>query len=169
MSNVRRLRTSDRIFFVTTNLRKNIAPLTAREFPIIIEAFERLRARLKFGFCGYVLMPDHWHALIWTSYPLTISKVVHEVKRLSALNINRGRGTSGALWQHQFWDRFVRHGQEFRDRLEYMHRNPVTAGLVERAEDWRWSSCNNFAFDRSVVDDCPIQIDYVDLPDSYRV
>jgi len=72
------------------------------------------------------------------------------------------------VWQHQFWDRFVRHAQEFRDRLEYMHRNPVAAGLVERAEDWRWSSYNNFALDRSVVANCPIQIDYVDLPDSYR-
>jgi hypothetical protein len=28
-----------------------------------------------------------------------------------------------------------------------MHRNPVTAGLVERPEEWRWSSCNNFALD----------------------
>jgi len=113
-------------------------------------------------------MPDHWHALIFPRYPLTISRVLQDVKSVAARKFNPGRQRKGALWQHQFWDRFVRHTQEFRDRLEYMRRNPVTAGLVERPEDWRWSSCNNFALDRSIVANCPIQVDYVDLPDLYR-
>src|SRR5690349_7429860 len=138
MSNVRRLRTSDRIFFLTANLRKTVAPLVTREFPLVIDAFERSRDTLHFGLCGYVLMPDHWPALIWTSYPLTISRVVHELKRVSALKINRDRGTSGSLWQHQFWDRFVRNAKELSQRLDYMHHNPVRKGLVLRPEEWPW-------------------------------
>lgn len=168
MSNVRRLRTSDRIFFVTTNLRKDIAPLTAREFPVIIEAFERLRARLHFGLCGYVLMPDHWHALIWTAYPLTISEVVQQLKRVSALKINRERGTSGPLWQHQFWDRFVRNAKELSQRLDYMHHNPVRKGLVPGPGEWPWSSYNDFSLQESKPTGSPIAIDYVSLPESYR-
>jgi putative transposase len=168
MSNVRRLRTSDRVFFVTANLRRTAAPLTTREFPLVIEAFARSRARLRFALYGYVLMPDHWHALIWTSYPVTISHVMREVKRLSALNINRERGTSGALWQHQFWDRFVRDAQELAQRLDYMHSNPVKRALVGKPEEWAWSSCNNFSLDESMRAACPITIDYVSLPESYR-
>ena len=62
----------------------------------------------------------------------------------------------------------MRHAKEFSDRLEYMHLNPVKKGLVKRPEEWRWSSSNNFALDKTTVAACPIQIDYVRLPLGYR-
>jgi hypothetical protein len=83
-----------------------------------------------------------------------------------SLKINRRDSTRGSRWQHQFWDRFVRHAQEFRERLDYMHYNPVRKGLVEKPDQWRWSSYNNFSRNKSVVAACPIEIDYVHLPDS---
>jgi hypothetical protein len=49
-----------------------------------------------------------------------------------------------------------------------MHLNPVRKGLVKRPEEWRWSSYNNFALDKEQVARCPMQIDYVHLPESYR-
>ncbi len=113
-------------------------------------------------------MPDHWHALIWTGYPLTISKVIHDVKKVSARQLHQRRGTEGPLWQHQFWDRFVRQTKEYHDRLAYVHLNPVRKGLAAKPEDWRWSSYNNFALDKTTVAGCPIQIDYVRLPEGYR-
>ena len=61
------------------------------------------------------------------------------------------------------WDRFVRNGKEFGHRLAYMHLNPARKGLASKPEDWRWSSYNNFALDKSRVAQCPIQIDYCDL------
>jgi REP element-mobilizing transposase RayT len=52
--------------------------------------------------CGYVLMPDHWHALIWTGYLLTISRVVQNIKWISASWLNGARRPSGSVWQrHQ--------------------------------------------------------------------
>jgi len=63
--------------------------------------------------CGYVVMPDHWHALIWTAFPLTILRAVQDVKWSSASPLNRARGSRGTVWQHQYWDRFVRHQKEF--------------------------------------------------------
>ena len=86
----------------------------------------------------------------------------------ATLRFHALRGSKGAFWQHQFWDRFVRHEREFKERLEYMHVNPVRRGLVKRPEDWRWSSHNNFALDKATVSACPIQIDYVSLPVGYR-
>jgi len=47
------------------------------------------------------VMPDPWHALIWTGFPLTISRVVQDVKWISASALNRSRMTSGSVWQHQ--------------------------------------------------------------------
>ena len=168
MSRVHRLRLSDRIFFVTVNLRRSLPSFTEAEFPLILASLEGSRRRLGFSLCGYVLMPDHWHALFWPRAPLTISRLVQDVKSVSARRLNRHRQNRGPFWQHQFWDRFVRHAREFGQRLDYMHFNPVRRGLVAKPEEWRWSSCQNFSLKEPQRAKCPIQIDYVLLPDSYR-
>ena len=168
MSHVHRLRITDRIFFVTVNLRRAVTPLSEAEYEPVAAAFETSRRKLGFLFLGYVLMPDHWHALIAPGFPLTISRVMQDIKWISARSLNCRRETSGPVWQHQFWDRFVRHAKEFRDRLQYMHLNPVRKNLVSRAEEWRWSSYNNFALDKGKVACCPIQIDHVHLPEGYQ-
>ena len=62
---------------------------------------------------------------------------------------------------------FFRHAQEFRERLEYRHLNPVRKGLVKRPEEWAWSSYNDYALDREEVSRCRVRIDYVDLPPAY--
>ena len=80
------------------------------------------------------------------------------MKKESARKLHERRGIQGPLWQYQFWDRFVRQAKEFRERLQYMQLNPVQKGLVNRPEDWRWSSYNNFALDQTTVKRCPIQI-----------
>ncbi len=72
-----------------------------------------------------------------------------------------------ALWQHQFWDRFVRNAKEFSERLGYMHFNPVRKGLVSAPGEWCWSSHNNFAVDKAMLKACPIQIDYARVPEQY--
>jgi len=168
VSHVRRLRAADRIFFITVNLRRALPPLAGGEYALLADALTESRRKLGFLLYGYVVMPDHWHALIWTSYPLTISRVVQDIKWISARFLNRKRQTTGTVWQHEFWDRFVRHAQEFRERLDYMHLNPVRQGLAARPGDWRWSSHNNFALDKASVAACPIQLDYVHLPEWYR-
>jgi hypothetical protein len=63
---------------------------------------------------------------------------------------------------------FFRHAQECRERLDYMHMNPVRKGLVKRPEGWAWSSYNNYALDQEQVSRCRVRIDCADLPPSYR-
>ena len=168
MSNVHRLRTTDWIFFVTVNLRRGIRHFSQDEFPLLIRALSASRKRVPFLVCAYVLMPDHCHALIGVREPVTISRAMQDVKWLAARLINRHRGTRGAIWQRQFWDRFVRDAKELTERINYMHLNPVRRGLAARPEDWRWSSCNNYALEKFTVANCPMQVDYVRLPESYR-
>jgi putative transposase len=168
MAKLHRLRQTDRIFFVTATLIEGAPDYTADEFPILLDAFVESRMHLGFLICGYVLMPDHWHALLWPSSPLTISRVLKDIRTRCTKSLNQIRRTKGTTGQDQFWDRFVRNRKEYNDRMEYMHLNPVRAGLVERAEDWPWSSYNNFPLDESIVAACPIRIDYIHLSDEYR-
>ncbi|MGB7621787.1 MAG: transposase [Terriglobia bacterium] len=168
MTKLRRLRETDRIFFTTSNLLRRHAPLVEFEFGLLIDVLREARGVLGFILCGYVFMPDHWHALIWPHFPLTISRVMKKIKEVSSSRLNASRRTYGDFWQHRFWDRFARNKKEFNERLEYMHLNPVRKGLVSRPDQWRWPSYNNFSLDPSVVAACPIQIDYIHLSDDYR-
>ena len=168
MSNIHRLRLTDRIFFVCVNLLPRHRDFNEAEYAVLIKVLKESRQRLGFLLCGYVLMPDHWHALIWPQYPLLLWQVLHDAKKIMTLRMHARRGTRGPFWQHQFWDRFVRDEEEFNRRLGYMHLNPVRKGWVRRPEDWRWSSYNNFAMDKATVAACPIQIDYVRLPEGYH-
>jgi putative transposase len=168
VSRIHRLRLTDRVFFVSVNLRRAHKDLRDAEYSLLLDVINESRSRLKFLLCGYVLMPDHWHALIWVPPPLCISDALHDVKKVSAQRLHRARRTRGPFWQHQFWDRFVRNDKELHERLDYMHMNPVRKGLAKRPQDWRWSSYNNFSLDRAIVAACPTQIDYVRLPEGYR-
>jgi REP element-mobilizing transposase RayT len=80
VSHVHRLQTSDRIFFITVNLGRALPPLAGEEYGLLVDAVAESRQKLHFLLYGYVLMPEHWHALIWTTYPLTISRVVQDIK-----------------------------------------------------------------------------------------
>jgi hypothetical protein len=63
----------------------------------------------------------------------------------SALRVNAGRGERRLLRQPRFFDGALRTLKEYKEKVEYIHLNPVRAGLVSRPEDWRWSSYNEHA------------------------
>lgn len=168
MTRLRRLRLSGRIFFVTANLRRGLPHLTSQEYILILKSFNEARQPLDFYLCAYVLMPDHWHALIWPAEDSTIAQVMQSIKQRAARSLNRYRHASGPVWQPAYWDRFVRHAAEYRERIRYIHENPVRKGLVATPADWRWSSFNSFSLDEAARTACPIEVDHVVLPESYR-
>jgi putative transposase len=60
---------------------------------------------------------------------------------------------SGVFWQKRYYDRNVRDEREFVEKLRYLHRNPVKAGLCNLPEDWRWSSFRHYALrEKGVVE-----------------
>ncbi len=90
--------------------------------------------------------------------PTTISLAMKSVKLSSMSAVNRHWGEEGEkaadhrsggpryqVWQRRFFDRALRTVKEYNEKVEYIHLNPVKAGLVSRPEDGRWSSYNEYA------------------------
>jgi REP element-mobilizing transposase RayT len=50
-----------------------------------------------------------------------------------------------SFWQARFYDFNVYTNGKKREKLEYMHKNPVTRGLVQHPKDWPWSSWSFYA------------------------
>src|SRR2546428_5237917 len=88
------------------------------------------------------------------------------VKTSSMILMNRRRAESGELWQARFFDRALRTVKEYNEKVEYIHLNPVKAGLVERSQDWRWSSVNEYSGVSAAEQErrCGLTIDRVDMP-----
>lgn len=92
--------------------------------------FDGLRYRL----LAWVVMPNHVHLMIEQWEPL--SKLVKAWKSYTAAAANRVLGRSGAFWQTDYWDRFIRDGRHFATALHYIEHNPVKAGLCSDRAEW---------------------------------
>jgi putative transposase len=68
-----------------------------------------------------------------------LARAVSEIHQRYTRRINFRQGWRGHLWQGRFAS-FVMSEAHLMGAARYVERNPVMAGLVERAEDWRWSS-----------------------------
>ena len=145
VSKLRRPFLSDRYFFIVVRLLGRREKFNEPDFALLARAFNRARALLPFYLTAWVFLPDHWHCICGPIYPVTISLAMKSVKQSSLSAVNKRRGTEGELWQPRFFDRALRTVQENNEKVEYIHLNPVRAGLVSRPKDWRWLSYNEYA------------------------
>ena len=141
---------------------------------ITCRAIDEARKSGGFLLFVYVIMPDHLHLL--TDCPKTSADVLRRVKGISARRVidylqEHDYQSSLAKLRHQEWKRKHSYSlwqQEknvfsvfseavFMQKVNYIHLNPVRAGLVERAIDYRWSSAR--IWQRIPSDDEPLLVD----------
>ena len=109
-------------------------------------AFERVMketvARRPMRILGYLVMPNHWHLVLWPEHEGELGAFM---QRLTVMHVRRWhlhRKTVG--WGHLYQGTYksfpIESDEHLLTVLCYVERNALRAGLVERAEDWRWSS-----------------------------
>jgi REP element-mobilizing transposase RayT len=99
----------------------------------------------RYRLLAWCVMPNHVHAVAEMAGTRSLGDVVQGWKSYSAMAINRHLGRSGAFRQREYYDRFVRDDRHLASVIDYVEQNPVAAGLVERPEDWIWSSASRRA------------------------
>jgi REP element-mobilizing transposase RayT len=93
----------------------------------------------RYALRAWVVMPNHVHVLFRVGQ-LPMSRVVGDWKKHSARLANRILQRTGAFWEADFWDTFMRDPEHEATACEYIENNPVKARLVKRVKDWPWSS-----------------------------
>lgn len=159
---MRRLKLSESVFFVICNALRRRRNFEDRDFEVLARAIDAVRERRGFLLVGYTFMPDHWHALIFPARGDSFDCAMNALKVTSACGINCLRETSGSLWHLRNFDHVMRTVREFHEAIEYMHLNPVRAGLVREPGEWAWSSFHCFGGPgptRVQVDDLNLVID----------
>jgi len=90
---------------------------------------------------AFVVMVNHVHVLLLPI--VNPSRLLQSLKGFTAREANRMLGRTGEpFWQAESYDHWVRDEKEHARVTAYIETNPVKAGLVECAEDYRWSSAN---------------------------
>jgi REP element-mobilizing transposase RayT len=166
-------------FHYVTLVTHNRVPVFRSEeaCQIFVDVVREVRERFPYKLIGYVLMPDHVHAIV-NNKVNTTSEWLHRVRGNSAQRILAGlrderhlmslkklelankqkRQHTHAVWQKDpsvidLWS----HGF-VRQKLNYLHLNPVRAGLCEHPADWKWSSYR--AYFPHKAGEVPIEIDW---------
>ncbi|HSZ00371.1 MAG TPA: transposase [Terriglobales bacterium] len=151
--------TSD-LHFITCSCYHRQAWLASQQRrDLFLTVFEEVRQRYDFVVVGYVAMPEHIHLLISEPEKGDPARVMQAIKQRFSrrvLKSVRKRRVSGQqelfavgaehVWQRRFYDFNLWTKHKRIEKLRYMHQNPVVRGLVQEAEQWRWSSYRSYAF-----------------------
>jgi REP element-mobilizing transposase RayT len=130
----------------------------------LIDSLNFYRYKQTFKLLGYVIMPDHVHLVIWPFGESAVSDIMRDHKKFTATRIIRQakvegitewitafqragketRRSNNKVWQDSYWDENIYTERFLRQKLNYIHRNPLQAGLVEHPVDYAYSSYRNY-------------------------
>jgi putative transposase len=136
MPNFRRNYETGGTFFLTVCLKDRQSNLLTEEIDDFREAYKKLQSKWPFKTQAYCILPDHFHVL-WTlpeddtNYPTRIRLL--KTYFTKSLNI-------ASPWQRGYWEHTIRDDNDFENAVNYIHENPVKHGLVEKIEDWPYST-----------------------------
>jgi putative transposase len=153
------------IYYVTTVVYDRVPIFTRPSFIMpLYDSLNFYRYKQGFKLLGYVIMPDHLHLIVWPFGSTTVSEIMRDYKKFTSTRIihqaelegieewiaafqRAGHETGRSakkVWQDSFWDMNIYSEHILRQKLNYLHRNPVRAGLVENPEDYMYSSYRNY-------------------------
>jgi REP-associated tyrosine transposase len=155
---------ANHLHFITASTYSRVRLFDSPRFrERFIETLALLRTEFDFRLVGYVLMPEHFHLLVWPGKTYSPSRIVGSLKqrtdRYIIENLKRSKEpwclrmldkivlsetvhdeSTYRVWQRRFYDFNVWSELKRLEKLQYMHGNPVKRKLVESAADWPWSS-----------------------------
>ena len=116
----------------------------------------RLHDKKEYDLLAYCIMPNHAHLVFTVRHDFITSMraearatsttsryimtdILRLIKGATAREANKILNRTGAFWQHESYDRVVRDEKELNRIIGYTINNPVKAGLVKNAEDWKWT------------------------------
>ncbi|MFN0057780.1 MAG: REP-associated tyrosine transposase [Planctomycetota bacterium] len=93
----------------------------------------------RYALIAWCVMPNHVHVMVETRAQSSLREIMHSWKSFTSKACNRYLNRTGQFWAPDYFDRFIRDTRHLQAAIQYIHENPVKAGLVELPADWRFS------------------------------
>jgi putative transposase len=132
-----------RTFFIssTTWGRRDIFQ-TDRMAGLFLDVLRDNRAKGRFQVHEFVLMRNHFHALITPAVEVSLEKSVQYSKGGFSFRAKKELRFAGEVWQAGYNEHRVKDTGDYQEHVRYIHENPVRAGLCQKPEDYPYSSAN---------------------------
>jgi len=163
MGNIKRYYETNAAYFLTTNTDNNISVFNdAKKCKILLVTLEYFKLVLDYRLYGFCIMPTHLHLVMHPFGVYNYSYIMKMIKGSFTRKLNKASGTMGKIWQKGFYDEYIRDELHLLKVLEYMHNNPIKAGLVHAPEEYPYSSYNHY-FENAYQPTHILEIDKFDL------
>jgi len=156
------------LHFITFSCYRRLPLLkSAHARDVFVRELARVRNEMNFRLIGYVVMPEHVHLLLSEPRQGTPSAVLQKLKQRVARRLRKHRKTVSAaqlrlpfehrgeslraFWQARFYDFNVYSRGKEKEKLNYMHANPLIRKLVKHPKDWPRSSWSFYAKREAVL------------------
>jgi putative transposase len=148
--------------FVTFSCYRRQRILDDDQAKQIVMHFLAAQLKNQNGICmGFVIMPDHVHAMIRFQDSGMLSVFINQWKRRSSMQLKQlykekltNYGTKidleKPMWQPKYYDFNIFSEAKAREKLTYMHLNPVKSGLIDRPENWRFGSARYYLMGKPI-------------------
>jgi putative transposase len=130
----------DPIYFVTTCTFQRRRILTSPKIAaVLVEECRNARERHGWAIGRYVVLPDHVHFFCSSELDAKpLPSFLQAWKQWTSKRIASELDIAGAIWQPEFFDYVLRSSESYSQKWDYVLDNPVRAGLVSNADEWRW-------------------------------
>lgn len=100
-------------------------------------------AELGIALHAYVLMNNHYHLLLTAPAPGVLAIAMRRVGARYVPYFNWKHGRTGTLWEGRYKSCLVKSERYFLNVQRYIELNPIRANMVNKADDYRWSSVHS--------------------------
>jgi putative transposase len=119
--------------------------LDSQDYISYLSILEETKIRFPFTLHAYCLMENHYHLLIETKNA-PISKIMHRINFLYAMNFNRKYGKDGHVFQGRYGSKMILSPNHFLFTSRYIHLNPFFTTNPISPYEYAWSSCRAYIF-----------------------
>ncbi len=137
-----RLRDVSSTFFVTKSLWPKKPVLGPDLCRIVIDAFAFAVQRERIYLRAFVVMPDHWHALIGLREPWTLPRFMHSLMSHVGAKTSAQLTRNKTAWQEGYYETLIKTARQFTYVAIYIEENPVKKGFVTSPSEWAESSAS---------------------------
>ncbi len=125
------------VYFITWRLagaQPDLSPLERELIAAALKHFDGTR----YEHMAFVVMNDHVHVMLGTREPYRLEDVIHSWKSFTANRMQREHGRAGSVWEDEYFDRLIRDGNEFTQKVDYILGNPWKRWPEIQAYEWLW-------------------------------
>jgi putative transposase len=131
------------------------------DYEKFLELLRESKRRYAISIYAHQVMPNHFHLLLEPREDHAVSASLHWVETRSSRHLRKITNTQGYghVFQRRFWCRAIRDEIEYLSVVKYVEANALRAGLVKRAEEWRWGSLwERVSANRQIIDPTPVPL-----------